>query len=125
MSDLEETRKEIEILRKQIEDIELQKARKEKEELNAKIETQKKLDLEEHDKELIAKVEAKVKADLGIGVQSKAPEQKQESNLQGKNQDWENFRADFIKGQQDAGRTDYKGRTYEQMLKDMMNRRVF
>jgi hypothetical protein len=121
MSDLEELRKENDRLKQELDAIELAKAKKEQDALKAQLEEKHRLDLEEHDKQLIAKV----KAELGIGVQSKAPEQKQESNLTAKNNDWEQFRADFIKGQQNAGRTEYTGRTYEQILKDMMNKRVF
>lgn len=122
MSDLEELRKENDRLKQELDAIDIEKAKKEQEALKTLLEEKHRRDLEEHDKQLIAKV----KEELGIGVQSKAPEQKQESvNLAGKNSDWENFRADFIKGQQSAGKTEYTGRNYEQILHDLKMKRVF
>jgi len=119
MSDLEELRKQNEQLKQELDAIELAKAKKEQEALKAQLEEKKRLDLEEHDKALIEKV----KAELGIGVQSKAPESKTETTLAGKNTEWETFRAQHIKAQQDAGRKDYTGRNYEQLMNDLMQRR--
>jgi len=52
---LEELRKENELLRKDIEAIELAKAKREQDEMKNKIEADKKLELQRHDEELLAR----------------------------------------------------------------------
>lgn len=61
---------------------------------------------------------------LGVGVQSKAPEQRQQSNLEGNSGNFEQFRADFIQQMQASGKTEYKGRDYLQILNDLRMKRI-
>jgi len=68
--------------------------------------------------------EAEFKAKYGIGAVSKAPEGRQASNLSGKDNSWETFKADYIAKQQAAGRKDIKGRSYLEVLRDRQMERA-
>ena len=117
MTSLEELRVENERLKKELDAIELKKAEKEQEQLKAQLEEKRKVELEEHDKQLIAKV----KAELGIGVQSKAPETTQQATTTQK----EEYKAGWIARHQAKGHKDVKGRSYTELLEDMMRERAF
>lgn len=118
MTSLEELRAENDRLKHDLDAIELTKAKKEQEQLKAQLEERKKQELEEHDKQLIAKV----KAELGVGVQSKASETPQQSSTRQKS-GWEQYAESYTQRKQ-VKTPRFKGRSYQQLLEDMMMERA-